>query len=369
MADMLTINEETAAALEPLKMLLIGGEAFPTALASKLRRLVRGQILNMYGPTETTIWSAVYPVESVQNTVPIGRPVANTTLYILDSHMQPVPIGTSGELYIGGEGVVRGYWNRPDLTAERFVPDPFSDNAKARLYKTGDIARYLADGNVEFLGRNDHQVKIRGYRIELGEIETLLDQHPSLQKAVIIAREDMIGDKRLVAYLISRNGNPPVFSELRDYLRERLPDFMIPSHFVALDAFPLTPNKKIDRKALPMPGKATVERRENAFVPPQNPLQQQIAAIWQDLLGVPSVGIHDNFFDLGGHSLLAVQAHRRILEATGKELTVTDLFRFTTIQALVAFLNEQNHEPQAVEASLDKSISRAERRKQRMERR
>jgi acyl carrier protein len=179
----------------------------------------------------------------------------------------------------------------------------------------------------------------------------------------------VVGDKRLVAYIIPRNGHQPVPAELRDYLRERLPDFMIPSHFVTLDAFPLTPNKKIDRKVLPAPNQVVIEQRESAFVQPQNPLQQQIAAIWQDLLGVPSVGIHDNFFDLGGHSLLAVQAHRRISETTGKELTVTDLFRFTTIHALVDHLNQQNGEAHAAEASLDKSISRAERRKQRMERR
>ncbi len=366
MADMLTISGETATALTSLQTLLVGGEAFPVALANKLRGLVKGSILNMYGPTETTIWSAVYPLETIDSLVPIGKPIANTSLYILDDQLQPVPVGVTGELYIGGDGVVRGYWGRPDLTAERFVHDPFSSTTGARMYKTGDVARYLPDGNIEFLGRNDHQVKIRGYRIELGEIELLLDQHPSVQKSVVIAREESAGDKRLAAYLIPANGITPSGSELRHYLHEKLPEFMIPSYFVTLDTFPLTPNKKIDRKALPAPDQGRAVERETALVPPQNDLEQKIAVIWQELLGLPSVGIHDNFFDLGGHSILAVQAHRLICEATSKALNITDLFRFTTIHSLATYLGGDNGQAAANDASLDQSINRAERRKQRL---
>jgi natural product biosynthesis luciferase-like monooxygenase protein len=369
MADMLTLNEETAAALSSLKWLLVGGEAFPVALANKLHGLVKGSILNMYGPTETTIWSTVYPLETVSSVVPIGRPIANTNLYILDAHLQPVPVGVTGELYIGGEGVVRGYWRQPELTAERFVLDPFSQTAGAWMYRTGDIARYLPDGNVEFLGRNDHQVKIRGYRIELGEIEMLLDQHPAVQKSVVVAREERAGDKRLAAYLIPSNGAVPTGSQLRDYLHEKLPEFMIPAYFVILDTFPLTPNKKLDRKALPAPDQVRAIDRETAPVPPQNDLERKIAAIWQELLGLPSVGIHDNFFDLGGHSILAVQAHRLICQVTSKPLNITDLFRFTTIHSLADYLGGYRDQAAAVnDTGLDQSISRAERRKQRLRR-
>ena len=230
-----------------------GGEALSPSQAQSLGELVLGTLINMYGPTETTVWSSTYPVAGDETTIPIGRPIANTALYVLDHHMQPVPVGIPGDLYIGGKGVARGYWKRPDLTAERFVSDPFG-GPDGRLYRTGDVAAYRSDGNVEFLGRSDDQVKLRGYRIELGEIEALLDGHPAVGKSVVVAREDTPGDRRLVAYVTPAGASGVRVNDLRDHLRAKLPEFMVPSHIVEIREFPLTPNSKIDRKALPPPG-------------------------------------------------------------------------------------------------------------------
>jgi hypothetical protein len=341
MASMLLLDDETCTALKSLQIFLVGGEALPVALAAQLTHIVSGNIINMYGPTETTIWSSTYPVNAEQGTIPIGRPIANTEIYILDNNMQPVPVGITGELFIGGDGVARGYLNRPDLTAERFIKDPFSDKPGARLYRTGDLARYRADGNIEFLGRIDHQVKIRGYRIELGEIETLLEKHPAIHEAVVLAREDTSGDKRLVAYIIPNQNQKISRSELRDYVKQKLPEFMVPSHFVTLETFPLTPNKKIDRKALPAPVQVQIES-ETAYVPPKNELQRAIIDIWQALLNIPKVGIDDNFFELGGHSLLVVKAYFRLREVTNGKLTITDMFRFPTIRTLTEYLSQDS---------------------------
>jgi hypothetical protein len=269
-------------------------------------------------------------------------------------------------LFIGGEGVVRGYLNRPELTAERFIKHLFDTKPQARLYRTGDLARYRPDGNIEFLGRIDHQVKIRGYRIELGEIETWLGQHPAVQKAVVIAREDIPGDKRLVAYLIPQQRQKLVGSELRDYLKEKLPEFMIPSNFITLDAFPLTPNRKIDRKALPAPGQVQIEP-ETTYVPPTNDLEQTIASLWQELLNVPKVGMNDNFFDMGGHSLLAVQAHRQLREMIEGEISITDMFRFPTIRSLTEYLSHDSGN--GSQTNGQKSTDRAKARKEAIMRR
>jgi natural product biosynthesis luciferase-like monooxygenase protein len=366
MASMLMMNEEARAALGSLQQLMIGGEAFPVALAQELKELVSGDILNMYGPTETTIWSSIYPLNGWQDPMPIGRPIANTEIYILDRNLQPVPMGLSGELFIGGEGVVRGYLNRPELTAERFIKHLFDAKPQARLYRTGDLARYGPDGNIEFLGRMDHQVKIRGYRIELGEIETLLGQHPAVQKAVVIAREDILGDKRLVAYVIPQQRQKLAGSELRDYLKEKLPEFMIPSNFITLDAFPLTPNRKIDRKVLPAPGQVQIEL-ETTYIPPTNELEQTIASLWQELLNVPKVGMSDNFFDMGGHSLLAVQAHRRLREVIEREISITDMFRFPTIRSLTEYLSHDSGNGGQINGQ--KSTDRAKARKEAIMRR
>ncbi|MDI9701299.1 non-ribosomal peptide synthetase, partial [Burkholderia cenocepacia] len=236
-----------------------------------------------------------------QGKVPIGRPIANPRLYLLDAHQQPVPIGVPGELYIGGAGVARGYLNRPELTAERFLSDPFSDQPNARLYRTGDLVRWLPDGNIEYLGRNDFQVKIRGFRIELGEIETQLALHPGVRDVAVIAREDSPGDRRLVAYLCTRDHSPVDIEALRTHLRGQLPEYMVPAAFVWMEQLPLTPNGKLDRRALPAPDLSALQVRE--YEAPVGDTEQAIARIWAALLNVEQVGRHDNFFDLGGHSL------------------------------------------------------------------
>ena len=338
MAGMLLADPRSRDALRALQLLMIGGEAFPVALAGELRRTVPGEILNMYGPTETTIWSATHQVQDDRGTVPIGRPIANTTLYVVDGNLQPVPLGVAGELLIGGAGVVRGYLRRPELTAERFVADPFHRGTGNRLYRTGDLARYRPDGSVVFLGRLDHQVKIRGYRIELGEIETLIARHPEVREAVVVAREDVPGDKRLVAYVVPRQPHQGLEAELREQLKTDLPEFMVPAHVVLLEDLPRTPNRKIDRKALPAPDAGAAPARGPA-TPPANEMEETIAAIWREVLRVPDVGVKDNFFDLGGHSLLAVQVHSRLKRDVAPSVGITDLFRFPTVRALAAYLS------------------------------
>lgn len=332
MARMLVANEEARAALRGLTHLMIGGEALPGSLARELSLATGARITNMYGPTETTIWSSTHEVEACEGVVPIGRPIANTRLYVLDEDGQPVPVGAPGELYIGGEGVARGYWDRPELTGARFLPDPFVGGG-ARMYRTGDQARWREDGCVEFLGRLDHQVKIRGHRVELGEIEARLGAMEGVRDAVVIAHEPAPGDVRLAAYVVADTLDPRA---VKAALRERLPEIMIPAHIVRLDRLPLTPNRKIDRKALPSPTEPS--RPTSAGGAPAGEVQRTIAEIWRRILGLSEVGARDNFFELGGHSLLAVQAQREIAEATGKRLTVTDVFRFPTIAALAAHL-------------------------------
>jgi natural product biosynthesis luciferase-like monooxygenase protein len=341
MARMLAADDAARAGLAKLHCMMVGGEAFPPTLARDLAGLVQGKVMNMYGPTETTIWSAVHTVGSdVSGVIPLGQPLANQQVHILDSRLQPLPPGVPGELAIGGDGVVRGYFQRPDLTAERFVENKVSHHG-GRLYRTGDLARWRQNddgsGVLEFLGRLDHQVKVRGYRIELGEIESALAEQPGVAQAVVLAREDEPGDARLVAYLVGTKLDGAV---LREALRARLPDFMLPSAFVVLDEFPHTPNGKIDRKALPAPDAVAVTAPTAEFVAPTSDLESQIADVWKDVLKLASVGTRDNFFDLGGHSLLAVQAHRRLKDALQRDLSITDIFRFPTIQSLATYLTE-----------------------------
>jgi len=340
MAKMMAINTEMRGALARIPHLFVGGEAFSTSLARELRAFVPGQITNMYGPTETTIWSTTQPVADGAAPISIGTPIANTTIFILDKHLQPVPVGVAGELLIGGAGVVRGYHRRPELTAERFVPDPFGKTPGGRLYRTGDLARWNPDGTVDFLGRLDHQVKIRGYRIELGEIESELGRHPAIEQCVVVAREDSPGDPRLVAYYVAKGDAPPV-EELREALRETLPEFMVPSAFVALPALPLTPNGKVDRKALPSPD-AERARQRREIVVPAGALEETIASVWRDVLRLDTVGSDDNFFDLGGHSLLVVQVHRALRERLEQPLSLTDLYRFPTIGSLAEYLSSDD---------------------------
>jgi natural product biosynthesis luciferase-like monooxygenase protein len=354
LAGMLLLDEPARLALRSLRQLLVGGEALPVALARRLRELLGGDLVNMYGPTETTIWSSTYRVDAVPagaTAIPIGRPIANTQLYILDEQLQPVPVGTPGELFIGGDGVVRGYLFRPELTAERFIADPFSDRPGARLYRTGDLARYLPDGNIEFLGRLDHQVKIRGHRIELGEIEAALGAHPAVREAVVLAREDAPGDVRLVGYVVLHvaNGAHDIAVELRAHARATLPDYMVPAHVVELDAFPLTPNAKVDRKALPSPQDA--RRVPAAVASPQAPAAapaapalvvvtvDALAAIWARVLNVEHVDPDDNFFDLGGHSLVAMQLIADVRDAFHVEVPLRALFEDPTITGLLAAID------------------------------
>ncbi|NEX46819.1 MupA/Atu3671 family FMN-dependent luciferase-like monooxygenase [Pseudotabrizicola algicola] len=340
MARMIALNEDSRAALAGVKTVMVGGEALPGALVQDLRAATSARLLNMYGPTETTIWSSVEEVGAGEAVVNIGTPLPNQQMYVLDETQDPVPVGTPGELWIGGDGVTRGYWRRDDLTAERFLPDPFvtPDRAcpwGARMYRTGDLVRRRADGKIDFLGRADHQVKLRGYRIELGEIEAVLEAQPGVRQAVVMAREDTPGDLRLVGYVTGTAHE----AGLRAELAAVLPEHMVPAHIVTLDAFPLTPNRKLDRKALPVPQARGAE--PVSFVAPASDVEAQIAAVWARVLGVPKVGAKDNFFALGGHSLLAVQAHREIREALGAaKLSITDIFRFPTLQALAAHLDD-----------------------------
>jgi hypothetical protein len=351
MARMIAMNDEARSVLAGVNTLMIGGEALPGALVSDLRRATSARILNMYGPTETTIWSSVNEVGEAEPIANIGTPLANQQMYVLDEAMNPVPPGTAGELWIGGDGVTRGYFQRPDLTEERFKADPFvtADRAcpwGARIYRTGDLVRLREDGRLDFLGRADFQVKLRGYRIELGEIEAVLEAQPGVTQAVVLAREDSPGDLRLVAYIVGAAQE----AGLRAELAAVLPEHMMPAHFVTLDAFPLTPNRKVDRKALPAPSAAAPVAE--AFVAPQSDIEAQLAAIWGRILGVPKVGAKDNFFALGGHSLLAVQAHREIREALGAaKLSITDIFRFPVLSALAKHLDDRPTPAPAVAAA------------------
>jgi amino acid adenylation domain-containing protein len=336
MAGMLLQDEATREAFAALRVVLLGGEALPEPLARDVASATRARVVNMYGPTETTIWSSTHEVRAEEGTAAIGRPIANTRFYVVDANLEPMPVGVPGELLIGGAGVVRGYRERPELNAERFVPDPFRPGE--RVYRTGDLARLRDDGVVEFLGRIDHQVKIRGYRIELGEIEAHLAEHAAVREAVVVAREDAPGEKRLVAYYVPGAGAAED-GALREHLRARLPEYMVPAAFVALDRFPLTPNAKVDRKALPAPEKGRRAARGAApSAPPQSELQRRIAGVWREALQIEDVGLDDNFFDLGGHSLLAVRVHRELKEMAPRALSITDLFRLPTVRVLSAFL-------------------------------
>ena len=337
------VMDEDPLALQGIRQLLIGGEALSVShVQIALDHLPATQIVNGYGPTESTTFACCYRIPhtlaDAPTSIPIGRPISNTRVYVLDADENLVPIGVAGELYIGGDGLARGYLNRPELTAEKFLRDPFSEVPGARMYRTGDQVRWRADGNLEFLGRLDHQVKLRGFRIELGEIEATLLQHPQVRQAVVLLREDRPGDKRLVAYLVPQSTDtPPAAVALRQMLQEKLPDYMVPAAFVFLDVLPLTLNGKIDRQALPPPD-ASRPDLVNEYVAPRNPIEESIAAIWCDLLNLQQVGVHDDFFMLGGHSLMAVQVIERLNRQQKASLQVVDLFRLPTIGQLGEFV-------------------------------
>ena len=293
----------------------------------------------MYGPTETTVWSSTLTVgEGLESVAPLGTPIANTQLYILDSALRPVPAGLPGELFIGGDGVTRGYLNRPELTEERFLPNRFT--ATGRMYRTGDLVRRDENGTIQFIGRVDHQVKVRGYRIELGEIEAHLATHPNVAEAVVVVREDRPNDVRIVAYLRLRTATPD--DTLRSHVSQKLPDYMMPAHFVPVDKFPLTPNAKVDRARLPRPDSPRKQKQQpvpaaqQAVVVPDGPVAEHIAEAYRRVLGQDQVGMNDNFFKLGGHSLLAVQLHRELKTNVSSEITITDIYRFPTVAGLAA---------------------------------
>ncbi|NEN99012.1 MAG: amino acid adenylation domain-containing protein, partial [Moorea sp. SIO3I7] len=332
--------EEHLADLQGLKWLLAGGDVLSVSHIYKaVQGLPHCQVINGYGPTENTTFTCCYPVEGVQPTdrsIPIGYPIANTQVYILDNHQNPVPIGVSGELYTGGDGVARGYHNHAPLTEAKFIENPFG---QGRLYKTGDLVRYLCDGKIEFLGRIDNQVKIRGFRIELGEIEAVLSSHPQIQQTVVIATVDLSGNKRLVAYYVSEEESVTT-NQLREFLKQKLPDYMVPSAFVTLDTLPLTPNGKVDRFALPAPdGEIT---REHKYVAPRTTIELELTQIWSDVLNLTSVGVQDNFFELGGNSLIAVRLMSLIQEKFQINLPLATLFQSPTIEQLAVVLGSDS---------------------------
>jgi natural product biosynthesis luciferase-like monooxygenase protein len=359
MMRMFSVDADALSALQSLRLLMLGGEALPPSLARQVEESLPARAVNMYGPTETTIWSATYDLGGQAGDVAIGRPIANTRLYLLDRHANPVPVGVTGELYIGGDGLARGYFRHPGLTAERFVPDPFGPEPGRRMYRTGDLARYRPDGNVEFLGRVDQQVKLRGFRIELEEIEAALNEHPTVREAVVSAREDAQGDKRLVAYVVPAQPSLLKVGELRNHLRRRLPDYMVPAAFVLLEALPLTSNGKVNRKALPDPGGSALHSR-GGYAAPRSDVERAVAAIWQQALGVEKVGRYDNFFELGGHSLLMVQVHSQLREAFGKEVPIIKLLEHPTVSSLSKFLAEEQAELPSFETSRERARKQRE---------
>ena len=315
--------------------ILCGGEALSQNLAGELCQR-SSQVWNLYGPTETTIWSTIAQINDSQKIVSIGRPIDNTQIYILDKSLKPVPVGVSGELYIGGTGLARGYLNQPELTAEKFIKNPL--NSEKLIYKTGDLARYLPNGEIEYLGRIDHQVKIRGFRIELGEIEAILRQHPQVRETVVVTREDIPKNHRLVAYIVPHTGNTLPVQELRDYLQQKLPDYMLPSVFLKLNKLPLTPNGKIDRRALPVPENQPLNLTAT-YEAPNSELETAIAKIWQEVLHLEKAGVNDNFFDLGGNSLLMVQVNNKLREVMDCDISVVEMFQNPTIKSLAKYIN------------------------------
>jgi amino acid adenylation domain-containing protein len=352
-----TLDREKRSLPETLRLVVIGGEKAAAERLSQWQASVgnRVRLLNTYGPTEATVVSTMWELTACERLtasigdVPIGRPISNVQTYILDKRLNPTPIGVCGELHIGGVGLARGYLNRPELTAEKLLPNPFNDGSGARLYKTGDLARYLPDGNIEFVGRIDHQVKIRGFRIEPGEIEAVLRQHPAVRDVVVIAREDASSGKRLVAYVVPARDVSTSVSDLRNSLKEKLPDYMVPPVYVFLESLPLTSTGKVDRGALPAPDQGRPEQ-ENLFVPAVTAEEEIIAGIWAQVLHLDRVGVHDNFFDLGGHSLLAIQVVSRVRDAFKIELPLRVLFEHPTVAGLaVSIAGVQGKRPDAGE--------------------
>lgn len=327
----------------PLRQLLAGGDVLSVKHTEEVKKRLNGlNLINGYGPTESTTFTCCYTVSEagqVRSSVPIGKPIANTTVYVLTADLEPVPVGVTGELYIGGDGLARGYMNRTKLTAEKFIPNPFSDEPGARLYKTGDLARYLTDGNIEFLGRKDHQVKIRGFRIELGEVEAVLNQHPLVQDVVVTSREYAHGDKRLIAYVVINKEASVNQDDLRGFLKRKLPEYMLPSSFMMLDKLPLSSNGKVNRSALPEPEYDAPESEE-IFIRPMNYVEESLSEVWADVLGIKRVSLKDNFFDMGGHSLLATQVISRVRNIFQLDVALRSLFESLTLESFARSVEE-----------------------------
>jgi amino acid adenylation domain-containing protein len=332
--------------LPALRRIIAAGEACPAELVTRWSRGRR--FFNAYGPTETSIWATLWEGDDASTTPPIGRPIDNTSAYLLDAFLQPVPLGGRGEIFIGGAGVGRAYLNLPELTAERFIPDPFSDRPGTRLYRTGDLGRQRRDGQIEFLGRIDHQVKLRGFRIELGEIELALQEHPEVRTVAVTMVEDGAAGKRLIAYLESSNIDEALAAKLRSFLKTKLPDYMIPSSFVVMDQLPLTASGKIDRRALPAPEDAP-RGTDKTLVAPEGAVEEVLAGIWAELLGLDQIGRHDGFFGLGGHSLLATQVVSRVLDLLSVELQVRQIFQTQTIAELARAILDNSAQPERIE--------------------
>ena len=316
--------------------ILVGGEAFMKDLGRSLLNLC-SELWNCYGPTETTIWSTVKKVtaEDVdgEGVISIGRPIANTELYVLNSAFIPQPVGVPGELYIGGAGVSEGYLNLPELSAEKFIRDPFSNGQGVKLYRTGDLVRYLKNGELQFLNRVDSQVKIRGFRIELGEIETILSGHPGIRENVVMVREIKPGEKTLVCYFLREEAERVKMADLRNFIAARLPDYMVPSIFIEMEKFPLTENKKVDKKLLPLPELKATSISES-YIPPVTPTQKKLARIWESTLKIEKIGLRDDFFEAGGHSMIAASMINKIEKEFGPRLPLSALFEKSTIEGL-----------------------------------
>jgi len=339
--------------LPQLQTLVTAGEACSAEIVTRWAGGRR--FINAYGPTETTVCATMSEPLQIGQPPTIGKPTANGQIFILDPSQHPVPVGIAGEIYVGGDLLARGYFNRPDLTAERFLPDPFSGEIGGRIYRTGDLARYLADGNIEYIGRIDHQVKLRGFRIEPGEIETVLQQHPGVSKAVVIVREDVVGDKRLVAY-ITAPGEPAInVKELQESLKSKLPAYMVPFAVIAMDAFPLTAAGKVDRQALPAPSSSRAESG-SAYAAPRNQAERTIVQIWCNVLQLEKVGIHENFFDLGGHSLLMLQVHGKLKEAFEKDISMMQMFGYSTVSSLAEYFTQSETQTKNTNKSVFSSI-------------
>jgi len=345
-----------------LRTVILAGDWIPLRLPDEIHAAFpNAHVVNMGGATETSVYSNYFVVGKVEPhwaSIPYGKPIQNARYHILDARLNPVPIGVPGDIYAGGECLALGYAD-PALTADRYIPDPFSTEPGARLYKFGDRGRYRADGEMEFLGRRDQQIKIRGFRIELGEIESALVANKAVREAVVLVREDVPGERRLVAYIVPAQQPAPTTTELHSFLKEKLPEYMLPSAFVMIDELPLTRNGKLNRQALPAPD-ASRPALTSSYLAPATELERRIAEIWQDVLGVDRIGMSDNFFELGGHSLLLVQLHGKMNETLRHEVSIVDLFKYPTIASLAAHLGEDQEEISVDESNVRRAAERRE---------